>query len=156
MGGRPSAVRVNGPLAPHVAGFRRELERLGYRPHAVCDQLRLMAHVSRRLDAGGWGAEELTSTRVEEFLVHRRAEGYTLWLSTRAMVPMLVYLRALGVVPTPAPAAPQRRLSGLRGSIGSTWSTSVVWRLEPWPATCMWPGCSARCALSTVSCILIG
>ena len=78
MGNRASAVRVNGPLAAHVAGFRRELERLGYRPHAVCDQLRLMAHVSRWLDASALGAEDLSPARVEEFLVHRRAAGYTL------------------------------------------------------------------------------
>ncbi len=106
MGGKPSAVRVNGPLAPHVTGFRCELERLGYRPHPVCDQLRLMAHVSRWLDGCGLGVDELTPARVEEFLAHRRAEGYTLWLSTKAMVPMLDYLRGLGIVPTPTPAAP--------------------------------------------------
>jgi hypothetical protein len=29
--GRPSQVRMNGPLALHAAGFRRELERLGYK-----------------------------------------------------------------------------------------------------------------------------
>jgi site-specific recombinase XerD len=88
-----------------VAGFRRELERVGYRPNPVCDQLRLMAHASRWLDARGLGAEELTPARVEEFLVHRRGEGYTLWLSSKAMVPMLDYLRELGVVATPTPVA---------------------------------------------------
>lgn len=106
MGGKASAVRVNGPLAPHVAGFRRELERLGYKPNPVCDQLRLMAHASRWLQDRSLGADEFTPARVEEFLAHRRAEGYTLWLSTKAMVPMLSYLRRLGVVPTPTPAAP--------------------------------------------------
>ncbi len=106
MGGRASAVRVNGPLGANVAGFRRELERVGYRPNPVCDQLRLMAHVSRWLEARGLGAEELTPARVEEFLEHRRAEGYSLWLSSKAMVPMLSYLRGLGVVATPAPAVP--------------------------------------------------
>lgn len=106
MGGRPSAVRVIGPLAPHAAGFRGELERAGYRPNGVSDQLRLMAHVSRWLDAQEVGAEDLTPTRVEEFLAHRRAEGYALWLSAKAMVPMLEYLRGLGVVPTPLPVAP--------------------------------------------------
>ncbi len=106
MGGKASAVRVSGPLAPHVSGFRRELERLGYRPHPVCDQLRLLAHTSRWLDSCRLGIDELTPARVEEFLAHRRAEGYTLWLSTKAMVPMLEYLRGLGVVPTPAPTAP--------------------------------------------------
>lgn len=106
MGGRPSAVRVKGPLASHVAGFRRELERLGYRPDPVCDQLRLMVHASRWLEDRGLDVDGLTPARVEEFLAHRRSEGYTLWLSTKAMVPMLGYLRGLGVVPTPTPVVP--------------------------------------------------
>jgi integrase/recombinase XerD len=106
MGGKPSAVRVIGPLAPHVMGFRRELGRRGYTPNAASDQLRLMAHVSRWLEGCGLLLDELTQARVEEFLAHRRAEGYRLWLSAKAMVPMLDYLRELGVVPTPVIGAP--------------------------------------------------
>jgi site-specific recombinase XerD len=97
---------VKGPLAPHVAGFRRELERVGYRPNAASNQLQLMAHASRWLDRQGLDVADLTPGRVEEFLAHRRAEGYTLWLSTKAMVPLLGYLRRLGVIATPAPAVP--------------------------------------------------
>jgi len=48
----------------------------------------------------------VTPARIEEFLAHRRSLGYTLWLSTKATGPMLVYLRGLGVVPTPAPKIP--------------------------------------------------
>jgi integrase/recombinase XerD len=106
MSGRPTAVRVDGPLAPHAAGFRCELARLGYAPNAACDQLRLMAHASRWLDARGLGVDELAPERVEEFLTCRRGEGYTLWLSSKAMVPMLGYLRGLGAVPTPVLVAP--------------------------------------------------
>lgn len=107
MGGKPSAVRMIGPLTPHAAGFRRKLAALGYRPNAASDQLRLMAHASRWLDSRGLGLDELTPAGVEEFLAHRRAEGYRLWLSAKAMVPLLAYLRELDVVPTPAavPAA---------------------------------------------------
>lgn len=105
MSGRPSAVRVIGPLAPHVVGFSEELVRQGYRRDPVCDQLRLMAHASRWLVGRGLGADDLTPERVEEFLADRRAEGYRLWLSTKAMVPMLGYLRGLGVVPMAVPAA---------------------------------------------------
>jgi len=65
-----------------------------------------MAHVSRWLASRGLEANALTPARVKEFLAHRRAEGYTLWLSTTAMVPMLGYLRDLGVVPAPPPAVP--------------------------------------------------
>jgi integrase/recombinase XerD len=104
--GRPSRVRVIGPFAPHAAGFHRELARQGYTSNGACDQLRLMAHASRWLASRGLGAGELTPDGVEEFLAHRRAEGYMLWLSSKAMVPMLGYLRGLGVVPTPAVAAP--------------------------------------------------
>lgn len=92
---------MDGPLAPHMVGFRRELERVGYKPLAVCDQLRLMAHVSRWLAGRRLGADAMTPALVEEFLAHRRAEGYVLWLSTKAMVPMVGYLRGIGVVPTP-------------------------------------------------------
>lgn len=106
MGGKPSVVRMSGPLAPHAAGFRRELARLGYTPNAASDQLRLMAHVSRWLTSQGLGVEDVTPARVEEFLVDRRAEGYRLWLSAKAMAPMLGYLRGLGVVPTPPRVLP--------------------------------------------------
>lgn len=100
--GRPSQVRVMGPLAPHADGFRRELARVGYRPNAASNQLQLMAHASRWLDSQGLDVEELTPARVEEFLAHRRAEGYRLWLSAKAMVPLVEFLSGLGVVATPA------------------------------------------------------
>lgn len=50
---------------------------------------------------------------MEEFLSDRRAEGYRLWLSTKAMVPVLAYLRDIGVVPMPlvvAAATEEERL----------------------------------------------
>jgi hypothetical protein len=47
MGGDPSRVRVTGPLAVFAGGFTGELARLGYKPNAAADQLRLMAHLSR-------------------------------------------------------------------------------------------------------------
>jgi integrase/recombinase XerD len=103
---KPSRVRVTGPLAPHAAGFRGELKRLGYTPNAASNQLQLLAHASRWLEGQGLGVDELTPPRVAEFLAQRRAEGYTLWLSARAMMPMLDYLRRIGVIATPAPAVP--------------------------------------------------
>ena len=104
--GRPSRVRVTGPLAPHAVGFGQELTKQGYTANSASDQLRLMAHASRWLASGGLEVGEVTPARIEEFLAHRRSVGYTLWLSAKAMGPMLVYLRGLGVVPTPAPKIP--------------------------------------------------
>ncbi len=92
-----------GPLEPYAPGFRQELARQGYTPHSASNQLQLMAHASRWLASRGFGVDELTPVRVEEFLAHRRAEGYTLWLSTKAMKPVIAFLRGLDVVPTPSP-----------------------------------------------------
>ena len=103
MGGRPSRVRVTGPLEEYACGFRRELRRQGYTSFSASNQLQLMAHTSRWLVRRSLDVGELTSTRVEEFLAARRAEGYTLWLSGKAMVPLVGYLAGLGVLPASAP-----------------------------------------------------
>ena len=151
--GRPSRVRVTGPLAPHATGFRQELARQGYTPHSASNQLQLMAHASRWLDGAGLGTAELSPARVEEFLAHRRAAGYTLWLSARAMVPMLGYLRGLGVVPTPAPVAPATEAEWLQ----EHYRIYLVRERGLAPATCTWPGCSSqRAPPSTVSCAWSG
>ena len=103
MSGRPSRVRVTGPLEQYACGFRRELRRQGYTSFSASNQLQLMAHTSRWLVRRSLDVGELTSTRVEEFLAARRAEGYTLWLSGKAMVPLVGYLAGLGVLPASAP-----------------------------------------------------
>jgi integrase/recombinase XerD len=104
MGGDPSRVRVTGPLAVFAEGFAGELARLGYKPNTAADQLRLMAHLSRWMNAGRLEAAALAPEVTGAFLVARRAEGYVLWLSPKALAPLLGYLRRLGVVPVPASA----------------------------------------------------
>lgn len=106
MGGKPSAVIVAGPLGPHAASFRRELEEQGYTPNATCDQLRLMAHLSRWVVAHKVDLVQLDDAQIDRFLAARRRQGYTLWLSKKATAPMLAHLRALGVVPGPEVSAP--------------------------------------------------
>lgn len=100
--GDPSRVRVTGPLQPYAAGFGEELARLGYTKHSASHQLLLLAHLSRWLSSEGLHVSELTPAITERFLEARRAAGYRMWLSPKALAPMLSYLRALGVVP-PAP-----------------------------------------------------
>jgi integrase len=113
----PSRVRFTGPLVGHVAGFGAMLEAAGYR-HGGVDQLRVMAHVSRWLAAEGLAVGDLTPDRVEQFLVARREAGYTLWLSSKGVAPLMGYLRSVGAVPPPAPivaATPAERcLSAFR------------------------------------------
>jgi site-specific recombinase XerD len=114
MGGNPSRVRVIGPLETYASGFALELTRDGYTPNATADQLRLLAHLSRWLVAKRLSAMEITPTVIDAFLIARRASGYTLWLSRRALRPLLEYLRALGATP-PDPVVVPTPLEGLLG-----------------------------------------
>jgi integrase/recombinase XerD len=95
--GEKGRVLVAGPLAAYAAGFGGELERLGYSRFTAEAELRLMAHVSAWLQDGGLEAGQLTTARVEEYLVYRRASGHVRRLSPRGMAPLLAYLRGLGV-----------------------------------------------------------
>lgn len=78
MGGDPSRVRVTGPLTPFAEGFAAELARQGYTRHAVTDQLRLFAHLSRWLAAQDLDAAALTPPAMDAFLASRRSDGYVL------------------------------------------------------------------------------
>jgi integrase/recombinase XerD len=97
----PLRVRVSGPLERYVSGFRVWLSGLGYTPNSASDLLWLMAHASGWVASQRLQAADLTPRRVEEFLAVRRATGYVQWRSAKAMVPLLEYLRELGVVPVP-------------------------------------------------------
>ena len=75
----------------------------------MSDQLRLLAHLSRFMEANGVSLDQLGPGRVDEFLTVRRQAGYTLWLSRKALVPLLNYLEGIGArpvtveVPVPRP-----------------------------------------------------
>jgi site-specific recombinase XerD len=95
----PHSVRFRGPLVPHVDGFWWELMRQGYSPLSGGNLLRLAGHVSRWLEDSSLGASDLSVERVAEFVTHRRDEGYTQFLTPRALEPLLGYLRGIGVAP---------------------------------------------------------
>lgn len=102
-------VRMTGPLAPYARGLAGELARLGFTEFSARGQLGLAAHLSRWLGAAGLGTAALTTPVVGAYLAARRAAGYTAYLTPKALVPLLGYLRGLGVVPQAeiaAPAAP--------------------------------------------------
>ena len=94
-----SGFEMAAPLAPFASGFGAELVRLGYRPRSAREQLRLMADASEWLAGHGLQPWDLTEVRVAELMVARRAAGRAHLLSAQAMVPLLEYLRGLGVVP---------------------------------------------------------
>jgi hypothetical protein len=100
----PSRARVGGPLRQYAPGFIAELARLGYTADSASGQMFLMGHLSRWLAAEGLDATGLTPQVADRFLAARRAAGYTMHLSPKALVPLLGYLRSLGAVPQAASA----------------------------------------------------
>lgn len=99
----PSRVRVAGPLSPFAAGFAAELRRQGYAPGSATHRLRLLAHLSRWLAEEGLDLHRLSPVEGERFLDVRRASGYSNYLSSKSLTPLLAYLRGLGAVPAPPP-----------------------------------------------------
>jgi integrase len=100
-----STLGIAGPLAAFASGFGSELVARGYRPGSAAAQLQLMADASAWLAARGMGPGDLTEALVARLMDERRASGSRLF-SSRALSPLLEYLRGLGVVPPTEPAAP--------------------------------------------------
>ena len=97
---RLSISRVEGILAPHASGFRLWLTERGYRPPTVEDHVWLMAHLSRWLDEQGIEPAAFTDEAAKRFQRARR-EHYSHLTGSRALRPLLGYLRGLGLVPEP-------------------------------------------------------
>ena len=98
----PSKVRVAGPLTSYAPGFAAELAAQGYARTSATVQLQLASHLSRWLQSEGVGPADLTAPVVERFLIARRAR-YANHCSPAALVPLLGYLRRIGVAPVPCP-----------------------------------------------------
>ena len=73
----------------------------------------LMAHVSRWLAGEGLDAGGLTPETADRFLAARRAAGYVLYLSPKALVPLLGFLRRIGAAPEAPPPARGRPADAL-------------------------------------------
>src|SRR6185437_1527286 len=117
----PSRAHVTGPLQPYAAGFAGELARLGYTSQSAYGQMLLMAQVSRWLTGEGLDSGGLTPETAGWFLAARRAAGYVLYLSPKALVPLLAFLRRIG-------AAPEAPTPALQGRPGRCWNaTGATW-----------------------------
>ena len=96
----PDRVRVTGPLAQYVAGFRAGLDAARYTRGSIANQLQLMAQMSRWLGGLGLDAGDLTAVRVGEFLALRRARLTRGWyVSPMALRMLLDHLECVGVLP---------------------------------------------------------
>jgi integrase/recombinase XerD len=106
---------VTGLLAPYAEGFREELLGQGYTQGSAAHQIHLMAHLSRWLEAQELEPAALDEHVTSQFAAVRRADGYAAQRSARALMPLLEYLRALGLAAPsrmPEPQAPGDRLIG--------------------------------------------
>lgn len=109
--GRPTSkvaeVRVTGPLAPFAGRFRAKLRDCGYTPLPAVNAMRLMAHLSRWMDANRLGVADLTGDQVERYAAARRAGGYTSARLARSVWPIVPVLAGAGVLVFDGPAAPE-------------------------------------------------
>src|SRR5262245_18297279 len=100
--GRPASkvarVQVTGPLAPFAPKVKAKLRESGYTPLTAVNVMRLMAHLSRWLDANALGVAGLTGEQVDWYVAERRAAGRTSSLSPRSMAPILAVLAGAGAV----------------------------------------------------------
>jgi integrase/recombinase XerD len=93
----PSRVSVSGPFAAFREGFLCSLLKWGYTPESAANQLHLMAHLSRWLAGESLDVHALSENDLQRYFQLRRHDGYTHCVSRKAMLPMLTYLRAVGV-----------------------------------------------------------
>jgi integrase len=100
----PLRVVVTGPLLSYVDGFCVEMAQRGYSPAGAAELVQLMAHLSRWLGERRLVPADLSGEVVERFLADRRQQ-YRKRLTGRALGPLLVYLRNVGVVSEPTQQA---------------------------------------------------
>ena len=108
-------VQVQGPLAEFRSGFDAELESVGYTDLSRAQLVRLLARLSDWLADHQISLVEVDDAVLGEFLAARRAAGCAQWTSVIGLGshPVVVYLRAVGAIPVPAPsvdATPTGRL----------------------------------------------
>jgi integrase/recombinase XerD len=96
-------VRMTGPLTPHAEGFAAELAAHGYTDLSAANQLRLMADLSRWLEATAIPLDRIDHDAVARFLA-KRHRTHTLFTTERAVAPLLRHLGAARVIgPIDAP-----------------------------------------------------
>ncbi len=104
--------RKPGELGPHVEGYREWLTHRGYTTLTVRNMLKDLGQVGQWMSREALVTAQLDEDAMISFLVTSRANGHR-GLGPRAMLPLLTYLRELGV--TPARQASQTPLATLLG-----------------------------------------
>lgn len=98
-----STQRKAGLLGPQVEGYRAWLTQRGYAPSTVRNMLKDLGRVGVWLSTEGLEASQFNEERASAFVTARRAAGYRRVGGSRAMSPLLSYLRETGVVAAEQP-----------------------------------------------------
>jgi integrase/recombinase XerD len=96
---------VVGPLERFAGGFAAELARQGYSEESAVHQLVLIAHLSRWMVEQDVEVTDLSPSTVGRYVAARDEHGYRDHRSTKALTPLLAYLRGLGVLAWDRPTA---------------------------------------------------
>ncbi len=95
--------RKAGQLGPQVEGYVAWLTQRGYSPGTIRGMLKDLGQVGLWMSAQGLEAAQLDEGRMTAFRTARQASGYRRVPGTRAMVPLLSYLREAGLTPAAKP-----------------------------------------------------
>ena len=95
--------RKAGQLGSHVEGYRVWLSGAGYTPETIRNMLKDLGQLGLWLSSAGLRPDQLDDERIGEFLAARHAAGRRRVPGTRAMAPLMTYLRATGTAAEPQP-----------------------------------------------------
>jgi site-specific recombinase XerD len=93
--------RQAGVLARHVEGYRVWLARRGYSAQTIRNMLKDLGQVGLWLSGQGLDARDLDEEQLKQHLSDLRSAGRRRVAGPRGMVPLLTFLREVGVVPAP-------------------------------------------------------
>lgn len=94
--------RKPGRLGAHVDGYRAWLTQRGYTPQTIRNMLKDLGQVGRWMSVEGLEPAQVDEERLAAFLTARHAAGHRR-PGTRAMKPLLSYLRETDVAAAPKP-----------------------------------------------------
>jgi site-specific recombinase XerD len=108
-----STRRKPGQLGPQVVGYRAWLAHRGYTPQTIRNMLADLGRLGRWMSGEGLVTAELDEDAMAAFVAAGQAAGRRRALGPRAMMPLLGYLREVGVTPVAKP--PETPLGALLG-----------------------------------------
>lgn len=101
---RVSKVLMVGPLVPFAEDFRSRLEASGYAPSRIVNELRVMADLSRWMQARHVSLSHLTAELLQDYQAGVRASGRRSMCSKGSLVLLRQRLQIAPAKPQPAPA----------------------------------------------------